>query len=47
MLLDYPQSAINARRAAMYRKLLKNTAKAKLARAGRPRLRRTFPRDGR
>jgi hypothetical protein len=42
-----PQSANDARIAGMWRVLLKNTPKAKLRRAGSPRIRRTFPRTGR
>lgn len=42
-----PQSAIDARTAAMYRKLLKDHSVMKMRRARGVRLRRTFPRSGR
>jgi hypothetical protein len=47
--IDWPESAAEARRAAVWRVLLKGTPEAKLRRAGNPRIRRSriVPRLGR
>lgn len=46
-LQDVPESARNAQRQAMYRKILKDSPALKMRRARGIRLRRTFPRSGR